>query len=86
MLRWWTSDLKSFYFEAATAQPGDQPAEQLEQWFWRQTAAGEMLLELRGICRNHECEELRDVGHYLVGDIDWRYYASIGKVEVRPST
>ena len=85
-LRWWASDIRSYYFEAVTAQPGDQPAEQLEHWFWQETAAGEMLLELRNICRNHEAEEIRDVGWYMVGDIDWQYYVNTKKTAAHVST
>ena len=73
-LRWSSSDLKSYYWEAVTAQPGDNPADRLEDWFWHQTAAGEMLLQLRETCLGHESEEIQDVGRYMVGDIEWRYY------------
>ena len=73
-LRWWASDLKSYYWEALTAQPGDDPAQQLEDWFWRKTAAGELLLQLRGQCMEHEAEELRDIGLYMVGNLEWQHY------------
>ena len=73
-LRWSASDLKSYYWEAITAQPGDSPAQQLEDWFWHETAAGEMLEKLRQTCLAHEAKEIRDIGRYMVGDIDWRYY------------
>ena len=73
-LRCSASDLKSYYWEAITAQPGDRLAHQLEHWFWQETAAGEMLLQLRETCLGHEAEEIRDVGRYMVGDIEWQYY------------
>ena len=73
-LRWWSSDLKSYYWEAMTAQPGDDPAGQLEDWFWKQTAAGELLLQLREKCLEHDTEEIRDIGLYMVGNLEWQHY------------
>ena len=73
-LRWWASDLKAYYWEAITAQPGDDPAQQIEDWFWKETAAGELLLQLRGQCLQHETEEIRDIGLYMVGDLECQHY------------
>jgi hypothetical protein len=39
-------DLRAYYMEAVTAQPGDHPAEAVNRWFWEETAAGEMMLAL----------------------------------------
>ncbi len=40
-------DLKAFYLEAATAQPGSGTAQSINNWFWDETAAGELLWDLR---------------------------------------
>jgi len=40
-------DLKAFYFEAATAQPGYASGDDLARWLERDTAAGRLLSELR---------------------------------------
>ena len=66
-LRWSASDVKSYYWEAITAQPGSTPAHHLENWFWKQTAAGELLLQLRAACLAHKAKEIRDVGLYMIG-------------------
>jgi len=40
-------DLKAFYLEAATAHPGSGTARSINNWFWDETAAGELLWDLR---------------------------------------
>ncbi len=40
-------DLKAFYLEAVTAQPGSGSAQAINNWFWDETAAGELLWDLR---------------------------------------
>ena len=42
-----TDELKSFYFEAKLAQPGQHSAKSLQDWFWFETSAGEAFLGLR---------------------------------------
>lgn len=59
-------DLRAFYLEAACAQPGNPDAAALEQWFWRQTAAGRLLLMLRDACLQSADEGLRQLGGMLV--------------------
>ena len=59
-------DLKAYYVEAATAQPGDPSSTQLGDWFWNQTAAGKLLLVLRDICLKSEDEGMRATGNRLV--------------------
>ena len=65
-LRWSAGDIKSYYLEAVTAQPGAKPAAQLERWFWRETAGGEMLRQLREICLIHDDPKVRDVGEFML--------------------
>lgn len=40
-------DLKAYYFESATAQPGGLDANALQEWFWGGTAAGKLFVKLR---------------------------------------
>ncbi len=42
-------DQKAFYFEAASAQPGQEKADSqtLAEWFWRETVAGKVFVALR---------------------------------------
>lgn len=43
-------DLRAFYLAAASAQPGTLEPLGIEQWFWRDTAAGRLFLELQQAC------------------------------------
>lgn len=45
-LRLACEELKVFYSEALVAQPGKHTAESTQDWFWGQTAAGELLFSL----------------------------------------
>jgi hypothetical protein len=59
-------DLKTFYLDAASAQPGNLGSAALEQWFWRETAAGKLFLSLRRACLRSEDEGLRRLGERLL--------------------
>lgn len=52
-LRLACEDIKAFYFEAVSAQPGQSAAQQAHEWFWRETAAGRVFLSLREACLGH---------------------------------
>jgi hypothetical protein len=52
-LRLACEDIKAFYFEAVSAQPGQSAAKQAHEWFWRQTVAGRVFLDLREVCLGH---------------------------------
>ena len=41
-----TEDLKAWYMEAATAQPGSSTSKQIADWFWGETTAGAVFLDL----------------------------------------
>jgi hypothetical protein len=49
-LRLACEDLKAYYLEAVSAQPGALAAAQAHTWFWRETAAGRTLRKLRAAC------------------------------------
>ena len=65
-LRWSAEDLKTFYYEAATAQPGAASGTRLESWFWEESAAGELLGALRRRCLADDDEAVRDVGEFML--------------------
>jgi hypothetical protein len=48
VLRLACEELKTFYSEAVLAQPGLHSIESVQDWFWQQTSAGKLLLELQG--------------------------------------
>jgi len=55
-------DIRAYYFEAASAQPGYLVPDAINEWFWRDTAAGRAMLEMRRICLASSEETLRNLG------------------------
>ncbi|MBO42311.1 MAG: hypothetical protein CMM28_01160 [Rhodospirillaceae bacterium] len=45
-LRFTSEDVKTWYFEAATAQPGETNSRAVADWFWGETSAGQLFLEV----------------------------------------
>jgi len=66
-------DLKAYYIEGITAQPGqaDTSSRALRDWFWDETVAGKVLLALKKFCEASTDETMKMIGgHFLVlGDI-----------------
>jgi len=66
-------DLKSYYIEGITAQPGQAGASSqvLSDWFWDETVAGKVLLEVKKVCENSTDKMMNMIGsHFIVpGDI-----------------
>lgn len=54
--RFAVEDLKAYYCEAITAQPGQHAVDSttLADWFWRDTAAGRMLFAVHEVCKQSE--------------------------------
>ena len=65
-LRWAAEDLKTFYYEAATARPGSASGARLESWFWEESAAGELLKALRRRCLDDGDEKVRELGELMM--------------------
>lgn len=42
-------ELKAFYYEAKSVQPGTHSSESLQDWFWLETAGGAAIRQIRGI-------------------------------------
>jgi hypothetical protein len=55
-------DVKAFYFEAAAAQPGNLLPKAIDDWFWRQTAAAKVFLEIQQVCLKSSDESLQPLG------------------------
>ena len=52
-------DLKAYYSEAASAQPGMSASIAVEHWLFNETMLGKLLWQLRDTCTEHEDEEKR---------------------------
>jgi len=65
-LRWAAEDLKTFYYEAATARPGAASGTRLESWFWEESAGGELLKSLRRRCLDDGDEKVRELGELMM--------------------
>jgi hypothetical protein len=63
-----TDDLKAFYTEAVTAQPGQTSAssDELSDWFWNETAASKLLFAVREALAESENRLLKIVGSAFI--------------------
>ena len=61
-LRFLVDDIKALYGEAAQAEGGPPSARQIDQWFWRRTVAGQLLLALRAASLESPNNALKTVG------------------------
>ena len=43
-------DLKTYHYEAVVAQPGNLSAQEIDRWFWFETAAGKIFLAVQQAC------------------------------------
>jgi hypothetical protein len=65
-LRLRCEDLKSYYLEAATAQPGEHPLSSVQRWFWEETEAAKLLRLLASKCQSHSDEKVQFFGKLMV--------------------
>ena len=61
-LRLACEDIKAYYLEAVTAQPGARAASEAREWLWRETAAGKTFFALRDACLASSDPDLRRYG------------------------
>jgi hypothetical protein len=56
LFRFAVEDLKAYYCEAITAQPGQSAVDStmLSDWFWRDTVAGRMLFAVQEVCKQSD--------------------------------
>ena len=59
-------DLRTYYEEAAAAQPAPLPPAELEQWFYRQTAVGALLRDLRSVGMAHADAPVRLIAERML--------------------
>ena len=57
-----SDDLKNFYFQSAMAKPKNISDVKLGNWFYGDTLAGKLLIEIRAICLAHSNESLKLIG------------------------
>jgi len=68
-------DLKAYYYEAATAQPGQESpsSEVLNECFWTETAVSNALYALRDSCNKSEDGLLNLVGSMLLVPVEFAF-------------
>ncbi len=67
MLRIAAEDLRTYYFEGVSAQPGQSTNPRaLADWFWGQTCAARVINEVRKICMTREEKDMRLAGKLLL--------------------
>ncbi len=68
-LKFAVEDLKSYYIEGITAQPGQASAssKMLQDWFWDETVGGKVLLALKKVCEASTDDMTKMIGaHFIV--------------------
>ncbi len=45
-------ELKAFYLEAKSVQPGQHSAASIQEWFWMETALAQAIVQIRAIAAN----------------------------------
>ena len=55
-------DMKAYYGESITAQPGYHTSQRVEDWLFNETVFGKMLWRLRDICRASDVEDYQVLG------------------------
>jgi hypothetical protein len=66
-------DLRSYYVEGITAQPGQSgvSSQKLTDWFWDETVAGKVLLDLKKVCEKSDDRMMAMMGAHVIvpGDV-----------------
>lgn len=67
-LKFAVDDLKAYYFEGVTAQPGQESvsSQVLADWFWEETVAGKVLLAVKEAGNTNEDDLIRMVTSNLI--------------------
>jgi hypothetical protein len=67
-LKFAVEDLKAYYIEGITAQPGQANASSkiLKDWFWNKTVCGKVFLALKKACETSPDEMMRMIGTYFI--------------------
>ena len=59
-------DIRAYYLEAVTAQPGHTSVEERDHWFWNETTAGEAFWAVKRICQASDVSMMRTLGKYFI--------------------
>lgn len=61
-------DLKAYYTEGITSQPGQEGAssQMLMDWFWYETKAGEVLLDVKQVCEASADKLMNSIGRAFI--------------------
>ncbi len=54
-------ELKAYYYEAKSAQPGEHTSTSIQNWFWLETATGQALPKIREIAANSSDASVKTV-------------------------
>jgi len=67
-LKFAVEDLKAYYVEGITAQPGQANASSkiLQDWFWNKTVCGKVFLALKKACETRPDDMMRMIGTYFI--------------------
>lgn len=67
-LKFAVEDLKAYYVEGITAQPGQANASGkiLQDWFWNKTVCGKVFLALKKVCEASPDDMLRMIGTFFI--------------------
>lgn len=60
MLAFACDDLRAYYLEAVSAQPGRAVGAETVDWFWAETTAARVLWALRSLCRDSDDAAMRE--------------------------
>ena len=65
-------DIKSYYVEGVTSQPGQEglSSKALDNWFWNDTLAGKVLLELVRTCSGSDNEMIKMTGSHFIAPME----------------
>lgn len=68
LFRFAVEDLKAYYCEALSAQPGQSAVDSttLADWFWRNTTAGRVLFAVQEVCKQSEVPGMQVVASSLL--------------------
>jgi hypothetical protein len=67
-LKFAVEDLKAYYIEGITAQPGQTnvSSKTLQDWFWNKTVCGKVFLALKKVCEASPDDMIRMMGTYFL--------------------
>lgn len=66
MLKYAAEDLKAFYNEVATIQPGNASAKEIEEWYWNECEAGKLIRDIRTICQQHPDKRVTTIAGFTL--------------------